>query len=309
MATGSRDGESECHDRAMPTIEVNDIEICYESFGPEDAPPLLLVMGLGAQMTLWSTGFVSELLDQGFRVIRFDNRDVGLSSKSDGDPPDVMAIYAQSMSGQPVEAPYTLSTMAADAVGLLDALGIAGAHVVGASMGGMIVQMMAIEHAERVLSMTSIMSTTGASDVGLPDPAAMTALLTPPPMERAGAIESMVKMSQVIAGSLFDEDDARQRAIEAFDRCFHPAGSAFQIAAIAATGDRTERLRDIQVPTLVVHGREDPLVTLSGGEATAAAVPGSDLLVLGRMGHDLPPLYWSQLADAIFNIAARAQSD
>ncbi len=272
----------------MPTIEVNDIEICYESFGPDDAPALLLVMGLGAQMTLWSPGFVSELLDRGFRVIRFDNRDVGLSSKTAGDPPDVMALYAKSIAGEPVDAPYTLSTMADDAVGLLDALGVEAAHIVGASMGGMIVQMMAIEHADRVLSMTSIMSTTGATDVGQPDPAAIGALLAPPATNREDAIASNVTTSRIIAGSLFDEDEARARAREGYDRCFHPAGPAFQIAAIAATGDRTERLRDLQVPTLVVHGREDPLVTLSGGEATAAAVPEADLLVFGKMGHDVP---------------------
>jgi pimeloyl-ACP methyl ester carboxylesterase len=290
----------------VPTINVNDIDICFESYGPEDAPPLLLVMGLGAQMTLWSTGFVSELLERGFRVIRFDNRDVGLSSKSDGPPPDVMALYASALAGEPVDAPYTLSTMAADAVGLLDALGIAAAHVVGASMGGMIVQMMAIEHPERVASMTSIMSTTGANDVGQPDASAIQALLTAPPLDREGAIAATVATAKIIGGSLFDEAEATARAAEAYDRCFHPAGSAFHIAAIAATGDRTERLGGVELPTLVVHGREDSLVTLSGGEATAAAVPGSDLLVLGRMGHDIPALYWSQLADAIVNTAEMA---
>ena len=293
----------------MPTIEVNDIEICYESFGPDDAPALLLVMGLGAQMTLWSPGFVSELLDRGFRVIRFDNRDVGLSSKTAGDPPDVMALYAKSLTGEPIDAPYTLSAMANDAVGLLDALGIEEAHVVGASMGGMIVQVMAIEHADRVLSMTSIMSTTGASDVGQPDPAAIGALLAAPATNRNDAIASSVATAQIIAGSLFDEDEARARAREAFDRCFHPVGPAFQIAAIAATGDRTEQLRQVQIPTLVVHGREDPLVTLSGGEATAAAVPGADLLVFGQMGHDLPRQYWSRLADAISGLALSADDD
>ena len=291
----------------MPTVNVDDIEICYESYGPDDAPPLLLVMGLGAQMTLWTPGFVSELLERGFRVIRFDNRDVGLSTKTDGSPPDVMALYAQAMAGQPVDAPYTLSTMAADAVGLLDALDIGAAHVVGASMGGMIAQMIAIEHPDRVLSLTSIMSTTGASDMGQPDPEAMMALLTPPPTDREGAIASTVETSRIIGGSLFDEADARARAAEAYDRCFHPAGAAFQIAAIAATGDRTERLRDVQVPTLVIHGREDSLVTLSGGEATAAAVPGADLLVLGQMGHDIPRVYWPQIADAIFGIAVRGE--
>jgi len=249
---------------------------------------------------------ISELLERGFRVIRFDNRDVGLSTKTAGDPPDVMALYAQSMAGEPVEAPYTLTAMAADAVGLLDALGISAAHIVGASMGGMIVQMMAIEHPERVLSLTSIMSTTGASDVGQPDTAAIGALLTPPPTDRNGAIEANITTSRIICGPLFDETEARGRAIEAYDRCFHPAGSAFQIAAIAATGDRTERLGAVKVPTLVVHGREDSLITLSGGEATAAAIPGADLVVFGQMGHDIPDVYWSQLADAIFGTAIRA---
>lgn len=290
----------------MPTTTVNDIDICYESFGPDDAPPLLLVMGLGAQMTLWSPGFISELLERGFRVIRFDNRDVGLSTKTAGDPPDVMALYVQSMAGEPVEAPYSLTTMAADAVGLLDALDISAAHIVGASMGGMIVQMMAIGHPERVLSLTSIMSTTGASDVGQPDAAAIGALLTPPPTDRDGAIEANITTSRIICGPLFNETEARGRAIEAYDRCFHPAGSAFQIAAIAATGDRTERLGAVKVPTLVVHGREDSLIALSGGEATAAAIPGADLVVFGQMGHDIPDVYWSQLADAIFGTAIRA---
>ncbi len=291
----------------MPTVDVNDIEICYESFGPDDAPPLLLVMGLGAQLTLWSPGFVSELLERGFRVIRFDNRDVGLSTKTAGDPPDVMALYAKAMAGQPVDAPYTLSTMADDAVGLLDALDIPAAHVVGASMGGMIAQMIAIEHADRVLSLTSIMSTTGASDIGQPDPEAMMALLTPPPTDRDGAIAATVDTSRIIGGSLFDADEARARAAEAYDRCFNPAGPAFHIAAIAATGDRTDRLGSVQAPTLVIHGREDPLVTLSGGEATATAIPGADLLVLGKMGHDMPRSYWPQIADAIFGIAVRGE--
>jgi pimeloyl-ACP methyl ester carboxylesterase len=216
-----------------------------------------------------------------------------------------MALYAQSMAGEPVEGPYSLSTMAADAVGLLAALEIPAAHVVGASMGGMIVQMMAIEHPDRVLSLTSIMSTTGASDVGQPDAAAIGALLTPPPTDRDGAIAANVSTSRIISGSLFDEAEARGRAIETYDRCFHPAGSAFHIAAIATTGDRTERLGAVQVPTLVVHGREDSLITLSGGEATAAAIPGADLIVFGQMGHDVPPLYWSQLADAILGTAMR----
>ncbi|MFK8026045.1 MAG: alpha/beta fold hydrolase, partial [Ilumatobacter sp.] len=210
------------------------------------------------------------------------------------------------LSGEPVEAPYTLSTMANDAVGLLDAHGIEAAQIVGASIGGIIVQMMAIEHPDRVLSMTSIMSTTGAADVGQPEPTAIAALLAPPPTGRSEAIDANVVTSQAICGSLFDEAEARARAIEAYDRCFHPGGVAFQIAAIAATGDRTERLRKLDVPTLVIHGREDPLVTLSGGEATAAAIPAADLMVLGQMGHDLPKTYWRQIVDGISGIARRA---
>ena len=291
----------------MPTIAVNDIEICYESFGPHDAPPALLVMGLGAQMTLWSPGFISELLERGFRVIRYDNRDVGLSTKSAGEPPDVMVHYAEFLAGQPIEAPYTLSTMATDAVGLLDALEIPAAHIVGASMGGMIAQTIAIEYPDRVLSLTSIMSTTGHTEVGQPDPESMLALLTPAPTDRDGAIRQNVETARVISGELFDADESRSIAAESYDRCFNPAGSAFHLVAIAASGDRTDGLHSLDVPTLVIHGRQDSLVTLSGGEATAAAIPGAELLVFGRMGHDMPAIYWPQMADAIFNIAVRGE--
>jgi pimeloyl-ACP methyl ester carboxylesterase len=240
-------------------------------------------------------------------VIRFDNRDAGLSTKTDGPPPDVMAMYAGFVAGQPIEAPYTLSLLSSDAVGLLDALGIPAAHIVGASMGGMIVQTMAIEHPDRVLSLTSIMSTTGHTEVGQPDAEAMMALLSPVPEGRAAAIDATVRTSRLISGDLFDEAESRRIATESYDRCFHPAGTMFQIAAIAASGDRTEALQQLDVPTLVVHGRQDSLIALSGGEATAAAVRGADLLVFGQMGHDMPRRYWPQLADAIFNIAARAE--
>jgi pimeloyl-ACP methyl ester carboxylesterase len=174
-------------------------------------------------------------------------------------------------------------------------------------MGGMIVQTIAIEHPDRVLSMASIMSTTGHTEVGQPDPEAMMALLSPVPEGREAAIEADVNTSRLTSGDLFDEVEARRSATESYDRCFHPAGTMFQIAAIAASGDRTEGLRRLDVPTLVIHGRQDPLVTLSGGVATAEAVPGADLLVLGQMGHDMPRRYWPQMADAIFNIAARGE--
>ncbi len=294
---------------AMPTAAIDDIEICYESFGPDEAPPLLLVMGFSAQMTLWPTGLIAELLERGFRVIRFDNRDAGLSSKTPGDPPDGAAALMAGMAGQPVDAPYSLSDMAADAIGLLDHLGIDAAHVVGASMGGMIVQTMAIDHPDRVRSLTSIMSTTGAPGVGSPEPEAMTVLLTPPPTDRDGAIAATAEVARIISGPFFDPDDAIERAREAYDRSFYPAGAAFQLAAIAASGDRTEALRRLAVPTLVIHGRADPLITMSGGLATAEAIPGADLLLLGEMGHDLPKPYWAQMADAIIGVARQAEDD
>ncbi len=174
-------------------------------------------------------------------------------------------------------------------------------------MGGMIVQTIAIEHPDRVLSLTSIMSTTGHTEVGQPDAESMMALLTPAPTDRDGAIRQSVETSRVISGDLFDEEWSRSIGTESFDRCFNPAGTAFHLVAIAASGERTEALGSLDVPTLVIHGRQDSLITLSGGEATAAAIPGAELLVFGRMGHDMPALYWPQMADAIFNIAARGE--
>ena len=291
---------------AMPTAQLDDLDLCYESFGPDDAPPCLLVMGFTAQMTAWVPGFISELLERGLRVIRYDNRDCGLSSKSEGAPPDVADLMMRAAAGEVIEAPYSLSDMAHDGFALLDYLGIEAAHIVGASMGGMIVQTMAIEHPERCLSVTSIMSTTGNPEVGQADPAAMEALLTPPPEERSAAIEHNVGASKVLGGSLWDEQDARSRAIEAYDRCFHPPGAAFQMGAIAASGDRSEGLKGVGVPFLVIHGRQDPLLSLSGGLATAEAVPGADLVVFAEMGHDMPREYWPQIADAIIGIAGRA---
>jgi pimeloyl-ACP methyl ester carboxylesterase len=292
----------------MSYAERDGVQLHYETSGDDGGEPLLLVMGFTAQLTAWPDGFCAELADQGFRVIRYDNRDCGLSSKSDGEPPAAAELLFRSRSGQDIRplVPYTLTDMARDALAVLDHLGIDRAHVVGASMGGMIVQELAIEFPERLLTATSIMSTTGDPSVGEARPGVMEALMTPPPMEREEAIAHAVGVNQRISGPLWDEGEALARSSAAYDRSFHPIGAAFQMAAIASSGDRTERLRSVRVPTLVIHGREDPLLGLSGGLATAEAIPAADLLVLGQMGHDLPRLHWGQMASAIAALARRS---
>jgi pimeloyl-ACP methyl ester carboxylesterase len=284
----------------MAFAQVNGIKICYETFGADGDPALLLVMGLGTQMTGWDDAFCGALADRGLFVIRYDNRDVGLSSKTSPPPPTIVPPTAKgvgfTLSQDP---PYTLSTMADDGIALLDHLGLPAAHLVGASMGGMIVQHMAFEHPERVMSLTSIMSTTGAADVGQATGEALVALITPAPTERAAYIEHSVRNWKVLSGPLFDEERTRKRAAAGYDRSFHPIGSAFQFAAIVADGDRTERLKAVNCPTLVIHGAADPLINVSGGRATAEAIASARLLVLDEMAHDLPEPLWPQLIDSI----------
>ena len=278
----------------------NDTVIEFDSFGDPTDPTLLLIMGYTAQMTTWPVDFCEQLAATGLHVVRFDNRDCGLSGKTQGAAPNVMAIMMAAMSGSPVgDVPYSLCDMADDAVAVLDALGVDKAHVAGASMGGMITQQMAIDHPSRVASMTSIMSTTGASDVGQAKPEAMEALLRVPPSDRAAAIESGVEIGRVIGGPLFDEDLAREAMTASYDRSFYPAGAPFQMAAIAKTGDRTEALRGISHRALVIHGQADLLITPSGGEATAEAIPNATLLMLDEMGHDLPRPLWDTIVGAI----------
>ena len=281
----------------MPNVRANGIDIEYEEFGQPSDPVLLLVMGLGAQMIAWDDRFCGQLADAGFRVIRFDNRDVGLSSKTEGPDPDI----GKAMSGDHSTALYTVDDMADDAAALLDALGIERAHIVGASMGGMIVQAFAIRHPEKTLSLCSIMSTTGNRDVGQPNPEAMGALLAPPPQNRDEAMERGVAAQKVIGSKThpLDEQRVRERAALAYDRSFYPKGMARQLVGIMASPDRTDALGAVEAPTLVIHGEEDPLVTPTGGEATAKAVPGADLLMLPGMGHDLPEPLWPQIVDAI----------
>lgn len=290
-------------------VRANEIDICCESFGDRNDPAALLIMGFTAQMTAWHDDFCEMLADRGLFVIRFDNRDAGHSSKTAGQPPDVMGLFSRMSYGgglDPSDVPYTLSDMGCDAIGLLDHFGIDRAHVIGASMGGMIVQHLAFEHGTRLLSATSIMSTTGRPDVGQGTPAAMAALFSPAPTDRAGFIERGVANSKVISGPLWDEDEARARAAENYDRMFHPAGPPFQLGAIAASGDRSERLTSVDVPFLVIHGAADQLIDVSGGHATAAAVPNADLMVLAAMGHDLPRPLWPQIIGAIGGMAERS---
>jgi len=294
--------------RTSPAFaRANGLELCYDTFGDPQAPPLLLIMGLAAQMIAWDDEFCAALAARGYRVIRFDNRDIGLSTRLDGAGlPDVQAAFMAAMQGRPVTAPYLLSDMAADVVGLLDALAIGTAHVVGASMGGAIAQTLAIEHPQRLRTLTSIMATTGAPDLPPPTPEALAILFKPTPTDQAGYLASYLQTWQVLRGPGFPLDDARdlERAGQNFARGLNPPGVARQLMAILASGSRREALRAVSVPTLVIHGRADPLVPLACGVDTAQAVPGAELLVIDGMGHALPITMWPRIIDAIARHAA-----
>jgi pimeloyl-ACP methyl ester carboxylesterase len=292
----------------MPIAEVaSGVELCYETLGSRHEPPLLLVMGLGAQMISWPDELCQTLADRGFFVVRFDNRDCGLSTKPETARVDIVDTFLRALGGEEVTAPYLLRDMANDAVGLLDVLGIESAHVVGISLGGMIAQTIAIEHRARVRTLTSIMSTTGDRDVGLPHAEALPVLLSPPPSTREGFVDKAVASARVI-GSPGQVDEAYVRALagRSFDRCFFPLGVGRQLLAIAASGSRSDELRRLDVPTLVMHGDRDALIDVSGGHRTAEVIPGAELVILEGLGHDLPRAYWEQVLDGICKIAARA---
>jgi pimeloyl-ACP methyl ester carboxylesterase len=291
----------------MANLTANGIRIEYETFGDRRQPALLLIMGLGAQMIFWDDDFCHEIARRGFHVIRFDNRDCGLSTHfPEKGVPDVVKAVTAALAREAVEAPYSLADMAADTVGLLDGLGIERAHVVGASMGGIIAQTIAINHPARVLSMTSIMSTTGNPELPQAKPEALAVLLTPTPSDRADFLDHMVQSFRTIGSPGFELDEARfrDRVGRAFDRSYDPAGVARQLVAALADGDRKPRLRSVRTPTVVIHGKEDPLVPVEAGMDTADAIPGSRLVVIDGMGHDLPRGAWPQIVDAIADIAA-----
>jgi len=276
----------------MPLAPANGIQIAYETFGDAADPSILLIMGLGAQMVSWDDEICHMLADRGFHVIRFDNRDVGESTWIDAPDFDMDAAFLAALGGDLSGAIYTLSDMADDAVALLDSLAIGPAHIVGASMGGMIAQTIAIEHPERVLTLTSIMSTTGELTVGQPSDDVLAVLLQPRPTDPEAAIEFGVELFQAISSKEhFDPERARQRVKREISRGVNPEAVPHQLLATIASGSRAEGLAQLEVPTLVVHGREDPLITVSGGERTAELIPGAELLVIDDMGHDVPPIH------------------
>lgn len=284
----------------------NGIELCYQEMGEPDGEAIVLVMGLATQMIAWFDGFCSLLAERGYRVIRFDNRDIGRSTKlsAAGVP-----TKADLLLGRRATAPYRLHDMAKDTIGLLDFLEIDQAHIVGASMGGMIVQQTAIDHPRRVRSMVSIMSTTGNRRSGQPSLKTYGILLGNPPKTRDQVISRAVKTFKVIGspGFPFEEDMVREMAARSYDRGHSAAGVMRQLHAIVASGDRTEALHRVQVPTTVIHGTRDPLVKPSGGKATARAIPNARLMMIDGLGHDLPRDLWPTFAQAIDHNAARSR--
>jgi pimeloyl-ACP methyl ester carboxylesterase len=284
---------------------VNGIEIAYQEVGDPDAAPLVLVMGLGTQMLGWDEEFCALLAERGFRVVRFDNRDIGHSTMLESaGVPSRLDLFV----GRRENAAYLLSDMANDTIGLMDHLGIESAHVVGASMGGMIGQTLAIEHAERVRSLVSIMSTTGSRRVGTPTLKAFGALLAKAPRGRDEYIERIVKTFKVIGSPAYPMDEARFRELAGrlYDRSHNPKGVLRQMHAIGASGDRTSALRKLKLPATVIHGTRDPLVRPSGGRATARAIPGARLRIVEGMGHDLPRALWPTFIGEIADTASRA---
>jgi pimeloyl-ACP methyl ester carboxylesterase len=293
----------------MPHVIANDIRIEYDTRGDSEDPTVLLIMGLGHQLTMWHASFCDILVESGYHVVRFDNRDAGLSESFDeAGKPNIMGAM---MGGERLDAPYTLDDMAADAVGLLDALEIDSAHVAGASMGGMIAQTIAINHPDRVDSLTSIMSTTGNRSLPQATPEAMQALLTPPAPEddEEAAIERSLRIWDVLESPAYPTDEETQRTWLRRDyrRSYNPTGIARQLAAIIAHGDRREGLRELDIPVVVLHGADDPLIRVEAGKDTAETIPGAELRIVEGMAHDFPLELVEEMANAVLRAARRAE--
>ncbi|MEV5732892.1 alpha/beta hydrolase [Streptomyces sp. NPDC052292] len=288
----------------MSIVDVSpEVSIAYESFGDPGDPPVLLVMGFGAQMLAWHEDFCRALADRGRYVIRYDNRDCGLSTKFDDHPVDMREFIAAVSSGDVPAAlamvPYRLLDMAGDGLGLLTALGIERAHVVGASMGGMIAQVMALSCPQRVLTLTSMMSSTGESEYGQSSPEAQTVLFSPKPADREGYVAAAERELVWASKRYGDAAVLRELAAASYDRAYYPGGIGRQLGAMILSGSRADALRELRVPTLVIHGLDDTLIDPSGGKRTAELVPGAELLLVPDMGHDRPRELWPELIDAL----------
>ncbi|MYV45572.1 alpha/beta hydrolase [Streptomyces sp. SID2888] len=288
----------------MPIVDVSsEVSLAYESFGDPGDPPVLLVMGFGAQLLAWHEDFCRALADRGRYVIRYDNRDCGLSTTFDDHPVDMGAFIAAVSSGDLPAAlamiPYRLLDTADDGLGLLTALGIERAHVVGASMGGMIAQTMALSSPERVLTLTSMMSSTGESEYGRPSPEAQAVLFGPRPGDREGYVAAAEKELVWASKRYGDAAVLRELAADSYDRAYHPAGIGRQLGAMILSGSRADALRELRVPTLVIHGLDDTLIDPTGGKRTADLIPGAELLLIPDMGHDRPRELWPKLIDAL----------
>ena len=286
----------------MPNVTANEIQIEYDTFGDPSSSPLLLIMGLGEQMIGWDEELCKQLASRDLYVIRFDNRDVGLSSKIDeAGVPNTVEVFAALMKGEKANIPYTLDDMADDAIGLLDALNIEKAHIFGVSLGGMIAQIMAIRYSSRVWSLTSMASITGNPELPLGKPELFVELVNPPPTEHEAYIENRVNLILALAGSKFpmDEQRTREHLEQSYGRSYYPPGNARHGVAGAVNSDRTQDLKSVRAPTLVIHGSEDPLFPVGQGKAIAAAVPGAKLMIIEGMGHAFPPEVWPLLVNAI----------
>ena len=297
----------------MATANANGIQIEYETFGAPSNPALLLIIGLGGQLIHWHEDFCRSIADQGYYVIRFDNRDTGLSTKFDeAGVPDITETLNSLLSGEGVTPPYTIEDMSNDAVGLLDALDIQKAHICGMSMGGMIAQTIALKHSSRMLSLISIYSTTGDPELHQPTQEAMEILISPLPNAREAYINQTINGFRVIAGSglPFDEEYHKRIVTYSTDRSFYPQGIARQLVAVLTQANRKPELSSVTVPTFVIHGDEDPLVPLEAGQDTAGAIPGAELLVIKGMGHELPKMdkNWSKILDAMINHMRKVKS-